>query len=209
MNRIFSMIGCILILTTLISCSNENKEASAAATNEKPGVALPSDSTDFIAKKTYEDLLLRIDNLEKEIDSLKAESSSEKNDIKDFGTIINALNNIDTGDDILLSMELEKDFLTAVHVKVPKKEYLTYKFYLLAGYEADNVPIFNYIIKPRYDTSNNPEKVDIDKDKFELYKLMPSKLVYNETSVLLIIVVDSNGKEYSHFIPSPESSRDI
>ncbi|HEX2947875.1 MAG TPA: hypothetical protein VHT96_18205 [Clostridia bacterium] len=86
---------------------------------------------------------------------------------------------------------------------------MSYRFYLLKGTDTDGVIELNCLIKPQYDTSNNPEKIDVDLDKYELYKLMTSKLKYDETTALLIIITDNKGNEYSQFIHSAQYMGDI
>lgn len=209
MKRIHCVICiCIFFTLTLVSCDNTNKENDITTINQEATETSSRDNKDLIVEKTNEELLSRIENLEKEISYLKEALQGENHIMNNQGAIINALDD-SNGDNILVGIEREDGYLNAVHVKVPSEEYLSYDFYLLTGFENDGIPILNCLIKPAIEISDNPEKIDIDLKKFTLYKLMMSNLKYDETSIALIIIIDSNGKEYSQFIPSDRSMGDI
>lgn len=208
MKKLFTLYICIFATLIFVSCDTMQETASTNTLKENTNEIITSDNKNSFKNETFESLLSRIENLEKEIDSLKEALQAETHTINNHDAIFNALDN-DNGDNILLSMENEDGYLNAVHIKAPKGENLSYEFYLLTGFEVDGVPIFNCLIKPQIDTSDNPEKIDIETEKFSLYKLMTSKLKYDETSVMLIIIIDNNGEEYSQFIPSARFMGDI
>jgi len=191
----------------LASCDNAQNNANAAAT-VKTNTNIPADSNDSIEEKVNEDLISRIEVLEKEITSLKEALQAKKRIPNNHGAIINALDNMD-GDNIYLGMDHEGEYVTAVYIKIPKEYYVSYEIFLLTGYETDGVPFLNCLIKPHYETADKFEEYGIDKDKFEIKKLMPSKIKYDETSSLLIIMIDSNGNEYSQYIASQKFMMDI
>lgn len=197
------LVLCILLFFTniLVSCSNLDQKASTNPLNE----TISTYSKDSTPENDSNNLLSRIENLEKETNSLKAALANEKNAINN-DTIISAF---DKNDDVLLSTEKKDGYLNSVHVKVPKGENLSYKFYLLTGTEVNGILILNCLIKPQIDTSNNPEKIDVDLNKFSLYKLMTSNIKYTNTSIMQIIIKDSNGKEYSQFIQSDKFMGDV
>ncbi len=198
MKKLFILCACLFITGTLFSCSNVRNTVEPKTITENNIISSSDNDID-----TNESLLLRINNLEKEINSLKEELKNTTLSTNNHDILLNAFDNIN-GDNILLSIDSEKDYLNAVHVKVPKGDNLSYKFYLLAGTEVDGVPILDSLIKPQIDTSDNPEKIDIDQNKYQLYKLMTSKLKYDENSAFLIIITDNIGNEYTQFIHSAQ-----
>lgn len=179
----------------LASCDNAQNNADTTA-------------NDSIEEKVNEDLISRIENMENEINSLKEALETEKHILNNHGAVFNALDNMN-GDNIYLGMDRDGEYITAVYIKIPKENYVSYEFFLLTGYETDGVPFLNCLIKPHYETADKFEEYGIDKDKFEIKKLMLSKFKYDETSSLLIIMIDSNGNEYSQYIASQRFMMDI
>lgn len=200
MNKLVATCICVFIVLMLASCDNAQNNANAAAT-VKTNTNISADSNDSIEEKVNEDLISRIEDMENEINSLKEALETEKHILNNHGAVFNALDNMN-GDNIYLGMDRDGEYITAVYIKIPKENYVSYEFFLLTGYETDGVPFLNCLIKPHYETADRFEEYGIDKDKFEIKKLMLSKLRYDETSALLIIMIDSNGNEYSQYIPS-------
>ena len=201
MKRLFTLCLCIFICFVLVSCDNTPEMKNTKEVNENANEIISSDNNNSFEKKTNEQLLLRIENLEKEINFLKETIQSEASKKNSRGAIINALNNA-IDDDILIHIERDDGYLKEVHVKVPFVEYIHYDYYVLTGFENNGVRTFNCLIEPLIETSDNPQKIDIDPQKFDLIKLTMSDLKFEETSIALILIIDSNGKEYSHFICS-------
>lgn len=195
MKKLVATCICVFIVLMLASCDNAQNNADTTA-------------NDSIEEKVNEDLISRIENMENEINSLKEALETEKHILNNHGAVFNALDNMN-GDNIYLGMDRDGEYITAVYIKIPKENYVSYEFFLLTGYETDGVPFLNCLIKPHYETADKFEEYGIDKDKFEIKKLMLSKFKYDETSSLLIIMIDSNGNEYSQYIASQRFMMDI
>lgn len=193
----------MFINLSLVSCNNTQEAIITTITDENTNeiTADNSNRKDSLDKEINEHLLLRIESLEKEIDLIKETLQVETSPMDNYSTIINALEN-DNGDNIIIHIERNDGYLNEVHVKIPKPEYFGYDYCLLTGYEKDGVRIFNRLIKPIHDISDNPQKRDIDLEKYDLVKLVLSDIKFDEYSIALIIIKDSNGKEYSDFIYS-------
>jgi len=205
LKKLFTVCICIFISFTLASCDNTQEAVNTITANE----IISSDGTNFHEKVTYEQLIARIDNLENEIKSLKETMQNESNIMDNHGAIINALYNDVYNDNLLIGTKKEDGYLKEVHVKVPRGEKLSYDFYLLTGSENDGVQIFNCLIKPIRETSDNPQKIDIDPKEYDLYKLIMSNVKYDESSIMLIIIIDNKGNEYSQFVHSNIFASDI
>lgn len=190
---------CVFFVLILVSCDTAQDTANTA--NVKTNTNISTDNNDSIEEKVNKDLISRIENMENEINSLKKALEAAKQIPNNHGAVFNALDNMN-GDNICLGMDRDGEYITAVYIKIPKENYVSYEFFLLTGYETDGVPFLNCLIKPHYETSDKFEEYGIDKDKFGIMKLMPSKLKYDETSSMLIIMIDSNGNEYSQYIAS-------
>ncbi len=200
---------CIFAVIMLVSCDNV-KNNSNTTTTVKADANIPTSSNDSTNEQINEDLISRIESLEKEIASLKEILLVKAESPNSHGTVFNALVNDRNEDNIYLGMDKDGEYVTAIYIKKPI--FNSYKFYILLGYETDdNVPILNSLIKPHY-MGNSDDKLKeygVDKDKFEVAQLLISRLKYDETSSMLIIMIDNNGKEYSDYVPSIRFMMDI
>jgi hypothetical protein len=116
-----------------------------------------------------------------------------------------------TGDNIYVGIDIEGEYLTAVYIKLPIEYYISRYYYIITGYEVNGVRILIDLIVPHYTYAEDAvfDKYGVDKEKYRVMKLMVSGAEYSDISSMLIVIIDTNGKEYSEYIPSLEFARDI
>lgn len=160
-----------------------------------------------IEKYNSEELMSRIENIEKEINQIKNTTIINEKNKNTYGLIINAIEN-SQGDDIFLDMTWDGHFLSEVFIKTKKVENISYNFYILIGEETDGVLFFDKFLKPQYDKVFNYQDYGLD-NKTEIYKLMTSKIDYDKNSIMMLIMIDSSGEEYSQLVYSQLFEEDI
>lgn len=199
--RKYSFI-CLFIFVSLIfsSCNYKKNEKNSKETIEDINIS--------VAQNENSELLLRVENIEKELSNIKNGINSSNNFSKNYGAIINSIENTQ-GDNIFLGMNWDGRYLNEVYIKLQKENNKTHSFYLVIGDETDGVLFFDKLIKPQYDKSFNHEEYGLDSNEINIYKLITSKINYNENSVMLIIILDSDGKERSQLLHSQKFEEDI
>lgn len=146
---VFIYLSTLLIM--LCSCCNHNQ--NNIIQNELVNdVIVPSsiNNAGSIEKYNSEELMSRIENIEKEINQIKNTTIINEKNKNTYGLIINAIEN-SQGDDIFLDMTWDGHFLSEVFIKTKKVENISYNFYILIGEETDGVLFFDKFLKPQYD----------------------------------------------------------
>jgi hypothetical protein len=203
---VFIYLSTLLIM--LCSCCNHNQ--NNIIQNELVNdVIVPSsiNNAGSIEKYNSEELMSRIENIEKEINQIKNTTIINEKNKNTYGLIINAIEN-SQGDDIFLDMTWDGHFLSEVFIKTKKVENISYNFYILIGEETDGVLFFDKFLKPQYDKVFNYQDYGLD-NKTEIYKLMTSKIDYDKNSIMMLIMIDSSGEEYSQLVYSQLFEEDI